>query len=72
MLKLLALDEESKKTSLEYFTWADSEFTELEKEAKKAAKVVRKEAEKELKSLKSEAKKIISRFEDEIKNLKKK
>lgn len=30
MLKLLALDEESKQTSLEYFTWADSEYTELE------------------------------------------
>lgn len=30
MLKLLALDEQSKQTSLEYFTWADSEYTELE------------------------------------------
>lgn len=30
MLKLLALDKESKKTSLDFFTWADAEFTNLQ------------------------------------------
>lgn len=33
MLKLLALDEAEKKTSLEYFTWADTEYTDLEIES---------------------------------------
>lgn len=33
MLKLLALDESEKKTSLEYFSWADTEYTDLEIES---------------------------------------
>ena len=49
-----------------------TEFDVVEKQAKKVAKKARKEAEKELKNLKSEAKKIINKFEDEIRNLKKK
>ena len=49
-----------------------SEFDVVEKEARKMAKKARKEAEKELKNLKGEAKNIFKRFEEEIKNLKKK
>lgn len=46
-----------------------SEFEQIEKEAKKAAKKARKEAEKELKKLKEEAKGIFNRFEKELKNI---
>ena len=49
-----------------------TEFEQVEKEAKKAAKKARKEAEKELKKLKEEAKSIFHRFEDELKNITKK
>jgi ElaB/YqjD/DUF883 family membrane-anchored ribosome-binding protein len=48
-----------------------AEFTELEKEAKKAAKVARKEAEKEIKRLKSEAKDVLKKLKKELKNFKK-
>jgi pyruvate,orthophosphate dikinase len=48
-----------------------SEFTELEKEARKAAKVARKEAEKEIKRLKSEAKEVLKNLKKELKNFKK-
>ncbi len=48
-----------------------AEFTELEKEAKKAAKVVRKEAEKEIKRLQSEAKEVIKKLKKELKSFKK-
>ncbi len=47
------------------------EFTELEKEARKAAKVARKEAEKEIKRLKSEAKNVLKNLKKELKNFKK-
>ncbi len=45
-----------------------AEFSELEKEAKKAAKVVRKEAEKEILRLKSEAKDVLKKLKKELKN----
>jgi len=48
-----------------------AEFTELEKEAKKAAKIVRKEAENEIKRLKSEAKDVLKRLKKELKSFKK-
>lgn len=48
-----------------------AEFSELEKEAKKAAKVARKEAEKEIKRLKGEAKEVLKRLKKELKNFKK-
>jgi pyruvate,orthophosphate dikinase len=48
-----------------------AEFTELEKEAKKAAKVARKEAEKEIKRLKEEAKEVLKRLKKELKSFKK-
>ena len=48
-----------------------AEFTELEKEAKKAAKVARKEAEKEIKRLKEEAKDVLKKLKKELKNFKK-
>ena len=47
-----------------------AEFTELEKEAKKAAKIVRKEAENEIKRLKSEAKDVLKRLKKELKSFK--
>lgn len=47
MLKLLALDEQSKKTSLEYFTWADSEYTELEIQSPNPTTIALKAYEKE-------------------------
>jgi len=47
------------------------EFTELEKEARKAAKVARKEAEKEIKRLQSEAKDVLKKLKKELKNFKK-
>ena len=49
-----------------------AEFEHVEKEARKAAKKARKETEKELKNLKKEAKNIFHKFENELKNLRKK
>ncbi len=48
-----------------------AEFTELEKEAKKAAKIVRKEAEDEIKRLKSDAKSVLKKLKKELKSFKK-
>lgn len=48
-----------------------AEFNELEKEAKKAAKVARKEAEKELKRLKEDAKDVLKTLKNELKKFKK-
>lgn len=48
-----------------------AEFNELEKEAKKAAKVARKEAEKEIKRLKEDAKEVLKTLKNELKKFKK-
>ena len=48
-----------------------TEFTELEKEAEKASKILRKEAENEIKRLKSEAKEVLKKLKKELKNFKK-
>jgi pyruvate,orthophosphate dikinase len=47
-----------------------AEFNELEKEAKKAAKVIRKQAEKEIKRLQSDAKDVLKKLKKELKNFK--